>query len=143
MTLHRNYRVPNEKRDVVKELTTAAAKSSEVYLATDLPIGKVRRSPGISTKFSALHPSRHAVSSSTRLPSQPSMKHLPILERSTWIWWMRSRRGVCSTGWLATTSAHPVAQGSSRLSAGRVQSVALRLIVEREREIESFVPEEY
>ncbi len=31
----------------------------------------------------------------------------------------------------------------SRLSAGRVQSVALRLIVERERAIKSFVPQEY
>jgi DNA topoisomerase-1 len=31
----------------------------------------------------------------------------------------------------------------SRLSAGRVQSVALRLIVEREQEIEAFRPQEY
>jgi DNA topoisomerase IA len=29
------------------------------------------------------------------------------------------------------------------LSAGRVQSVAVRLIVEREREIRAFIPEEY
>jgi DNA topoisomerase-1 len=31
----------------------------------------------------------------------------------------------------------------NRLTAGRVQSVAVRLIVEREREIQAFVPEEY
>src|SRR3990172_699236 len=31
----------------------------------------------------------------------------------------------------------------SRLSAGRVQSVALRLIVEREREVQAFAPVEY
>ena len=31
----------------------------------------------------------------------------------------------------------------SKLSAGRVQSVTLRLVVEREREIQNFVPEEY
>lgn len=34
-------------------------------------------------------------------------------------------------------------RGGSGLSAGRVQSVALRMICEREREIEAFVPQEY
>src|SRR5690606_17941569 len=29
------YRVPNEKRDVVKDLKAAAAKAKEIYLATD------------------------------------------------------------------------------------------------------------
>src|SRR4029078_3167924 len=32
---------------------------------------------------------------------------------------------------------------AEKLSAGRVQSVAVRLIVEREREIQAFVPEEF
>jgi DNA topoisomerase-1 len=30
-----SYRVPNEKRDVVKELSAAVSRSAEVYLATD------------------------------------------------------------------------------------------------------------
>ncbi|GAI31232.1 unnamed protein product, partial [marine sediment metagenome] len=30
-----------------------------------------------------------------------------------------------------------------RLSAGRVQSVTVRLVVEREKEIKNFVPQEY
>jgi len=34
-------------------------------------------------------------------------------------------------------------KGPKGLSAGRVQTVALRLVVERDREIEAFVPEEY
>ena len=34
-------------------------------------------------------------------------------------------------------------RGRKGLSAGRVQTVALRLVVERDREIEAFVPEEY
>ena len=34
-------------------------------------------------------------------------------------------------------------KGAPRASAGRVQSVAVRLIVDREKEIEAFKPEEY
>ena len=34
-------------------------------------------------------------------------------------------------------------QGSQSLSAGRVQSVTLRLVVDKDREIEDFKPEEY
>ena len=58
--------------------------------------------------------------------------------------WMRSRPGVCSIVWSATRSArcYGIRCGAG-LSAGRVQTVALRLIVEREREINAFKPVEY
>ncbi len=59
-------------------------------------------------------------------------------------WSMRSRRGACWTAWWATRSRRccgtRCGAGSQR---GRVQTVALRMIVEREREINAFVPVEY
>ena len=57
---------------------------------------------------------------------------------------MRNRRVVCWTG-SSDTLISPLLWRSvkPRLSAGRVQSVAVRLICEREAEIEAFKPEEY
>ena len=63
---------------------------------------------------------------------------------STWTWSTPSRRAACWTAWWVTRSApfcgSKVKKG---LSAGRVQSVAAKMICDRENEIEIFVPEEY
>ena len=57
--------------------------------------------------------------------------------RSIWIWWMHSRQDVCWTVWWVTGSVRFCGQRSRRgLSAGRVQSVTLRIIADREEEIE-------
>ncbi len=62
----------------------------------------------------------------------------------TFTWWKRSRRGACWTGWWATRFRRCLWDKVRRgLSAGRVQTVALRVIVEREREIRAFEKREY
>jgi len=137
------YRVPDDKKEVVKNLKAAAAEASEVYLATDpdregeaiawhlleavgIPRERTRRVVFHEITRNAI---AEAFSHSRDIDMQlvDAQQARRILDR------------------LVGYQISPLLwdRVKSRLSAGRVQSVALRLIVEREREIAAFVPVEY
>jgi len=138
-----HYRVPNNKRDVVKELKAAASQAEEIYLATDpdregeaiawhlvhaaeIEEDRVRR-----VVFHEI--TKDAVQKAFAKPRQIDM-HLVDAQQARRI---LDRLVGYELSPLLWDKVRP------RLSAGRVQSVAVRLVVEREREIDSFVPEEY
>ncbi len=137
------YRVPNEKREVVKELKGLAAKAEEIYLATDPD----REGEAIAwhlmeaanlekqrTKRVVFHEiTQDAVDQAFNHPRGIDMD-LVDAQQARRILDRLVGYGISPILWKKVRS---------RLSAGRVQSVALRLIVEREREIDAFDPVEY
>jgi DNA topoisomerase-1 len=139
------YVIPPEKKKVVGELKKAASKASSIFLATDPD----REGEAISwhlTQATGLDKNdkpvqrvvfheitKDAVQEAFRNPRSIDMSLVNaqqarrILDRLVGyklspLLWRKVQRG---------------------LSAGRVQSVAVRMIVDREREIQDFVPQEY
>ncbi len=137
------YVVPKEKARTVKEIRDAAQKAGNVYLATDpdregeaiawhlLEAADLGALPLHRVVFHEITP--EAVQEAFEHPRDIDMKLVDaqqarrVLDRlvgyrlSPFLW-TKVRRG---------------------LSAGRVQSVAVRLVVEREREIQAFTQQEY
>lgn len=137
------YRVPNEKRPVVKELKGLAKTASEVFLATD---------PDREGEAIAWHLLEAAEIDPTLTKrvvfheiTQPAIEEAFSHPRSINMDLVNAQQGRRVLDRLVGYSLSPLLweKVRSRLSAGRVQSVALRLIVERERVIEDFVPVEY
>jgi DNA topoisomerase-1 len=137
------YRVPNEKKPVVKELKQLAREHSEIYLATDPD----REGEAISwhlMEAASIDPSRtkrvvfHEI-------TEPAINEAFSHPRPIDMDLVNAQQARRILDRLVGYSISPILweKVRSRLSAGRVQSVALRLIVEREREIEAFVPVEY
>jgi DNA topoisomerase-1 len=134
------YEVSPDKLDVVKELK-AAAKSKTVWLASDEDregeaiawhISYVLGLDPKKTKRIVFHEiTEHAILAAIEKPRTIDMKLVDA---------QQARRILDR---LVGYELSPVLWKKVRagLSAGRVQSVAVRLIVEREREIKDFKPE--
>ncbi len=137
------YRVPNDKRKVVKELKAGAAKAKEIYLATDSD----REGEAIAwhvQEAAEMEPerTRRVIFNEITKPAiQAAFEHPREIDMDR-VNAQQARRILDRlVGYKLSPLLWRKVRG--RLSAGRVQSVAVRLVVEREREIEDFEPQEY
>ena len=137
------YRVPNEKKELVRELKQLAGKSEEVYLATDPD------REGESISWHLLEAAGIDPALAKRVTfheiTEPAIHEAFSNPRSIDMDLVNAQQARRILDRLVGYSISPILweKVRSRLSAGRVQSVALRLIVDREKEIENFVPVEY
>jgi DNA topoisomerase-1 len=139
------YVVPVKKKKIVSEIKKAASKASSIYLATDpdregeaiswhlVQAAKLDKDDIPVQRVVFQEITKDAVREAFQSPRSIDMKLVDaqqarrILDRLVGyklspLLWRKVQRG---------------------LSAGRVQSVAVRMIVDREREIQGFVPKEY
>ena len=137
------YRVPNEKREVVKDLKKLAKKAEEVYLATD-PDREGEAIAWHLMEAAEIEPdlAKRVVFHEITEPAIAEAFSHPRDINTDLVDAQQARRILDR---LVGYSISPILweKVRSRLSVGRVQSVALRLIVDREREIEDFIPVEY
>ncbi len=137
------YRIPNEKRAVVKDLKKAAAKAQEVYLATD-PDREGEAIAWHLLEAAEIDPARarrvvfHEITEEAihQAFAEPREIDQDLVDAQ------QARRILDR---LVGYNLSPIlwAKVRGRLSAGRVQSAALRMVVDREREIEDFQQREY
>lgn len=137
------YTVPNDKKATVSELRKAAASATEIFLATD---------PDREGEAIAWHLIHAAGMDESRIKrvvfheiTEPAVKeafsHPRDVDMSL-VNAQQARRILDRiVGYQVSELLWSKVRG--RLSAGRVQSIALRLVVDREREIEAFIPREY
>jgi DNA topoisomerase-1 len=136
------YIVPEEKEKVVKELKQLAKKSDEVWLATD----EDREGEAISwhlCEVLGLDPSstKRIVFHEITKPAIKSAVEKPRTVNMNLVNAQQARRILDRiVGFELSPILWRKMSMKNNLSAGRVQSVAVRILVERERAINSFVP---
>ncbi|WP_251547045.1 type I DNA topoisomerase [Pumilibacter intestinalis] len=137
------YVIMDDKKEVVEQLKSAVSKADEVLLATDPD----REGEAISWHVANIlgipadSPVRIEFNEISKKAVQNALKHPRAIDINL-VDAQQARRVLDR---LVGYKLSPVLckKIQNKLSAGRVQSVTLRLVVEREREILNFKPEEY
>ncbi|MCR4613793.1 MAG: type I DNA topoisomerase [Bacteroidaceae bacterium] len=135
------YEIPKEKEDVVRSLRTAAKKADTVWLASDEDregeaiswhLAQVLNLPVEDTRRIVFH----EITKTAILDAIKHPRHIDLNLVNA-----QQARRVLDRIVGFTLSPVLWRKLKPNLSAGRVQSVAVRLIVERERDIEAFKSE--
>jgi DNA topoisomerase-1 len=136
-TYRLEYQILERSESVVSQLRQRASRSEQVYLATDpdregeaiawhlQQVLNLRRYERVT--FDAI--TENVIHASLNAPRQLNTNLVHAQE---------ARRGADRLVGYQVSPALSRQTGIARLSAGRVQSVALRLVVDRQREIEAF-----
>ncbi len=136
------YEIPAKSRKTIKSLKEAIGKADALYLATDYDReGEAIGWHIVQALKPKIIPQRITFTEITKSAIQDAVKHPREIDMNL-VDAQQARRVLDRlVGYkLSPFLWQKVVRG---LSAGRVQSVALRLIVEREREIKKFETDEY
>ena len=137
------YRVMNNKRDVVKELKQDVAGAEEIYLATDPD----REGEAIAwhlisaTNMEEEKIRRVVFHEITDSAVEEAFAHPRDINHEVVDAYQARRILDRLVGYNITELLWQKVR--NQLTAGRVQSIAVRMVVDREREIEGFTAEEY
>ncbi len=137
------YIVIKGKAPILKELKEAAKQASSVYMATDPDREGEAISWHLSDALRAVNPAIKRIE--FHEITKEAVLHALARPREIDLNLVNAQQARRILDRLVGYKLSPLLWRKVRggLSAGRVQSVAVRLVVDREKEIEAFVPQEY
>ncbi|WP_029906241.1 type I DNA topoisomerase [Mycoplasmopsis opalescens] len=139
------YILDQSKKKIISELKKASKESSFVYIATDPDregeaIGDhLVTFLKLENKYARVKYNEITKDAIIQAFEKPTMLDKPLIEAQ------KARRMLDRIiGYRLSKLMHQkISNSPTNPSAGRVQSIALKLIVDREREIEAFIPRQY
>lgn len=147
LDMHNNfepkYEIMPDKKQLISELKAKAGKADNVYIATDPD----REGEAIAWHIATILgiPEHEKCRIQYNEISEKAVKNALLNPREIDQSLVNAQQARRVLDRIVGYKLSPIIckKIQPRISAGRVQSVALKLVVEREKEIEAFVPDEY